>query len=244
MDHPRGRQHPLLLDLLTPDFNAMDTIGTMGQDIKQIERLYDTVAREYAEAFSGEHEKKPQDQVILKRFARLIGDRRPVWDLGCGPGQTTRYLHDLGIDIFGLDLSTRLLEEARRLHPGVHFRQGDMLALDFKDHTIAGAVAFYAIVHFSEGQVRKAFREVFRVLQPGGLFLMTFHIGNETLRVDEFLGKPVQIDFMLFSPDCIRNALEACGFAINDVIERAPYPGVEYASRRGYVLAQKPPVSG
>ncbi|MDJ0988955.1 MAG: class I SAM-dependent methyltransferase [Desulfobacterales bacterium] len=240
MDHPRGRQHPLLVDLLTPDFNAMDTIGTMGQDIKQIERLYDTVAREYAEAFSGEHEKKPQDQVILKRFARLIGDRRPVWDLGCGPGQTTRYLHDLGIDIFGLDLSTRLLEEARRLHPGVHFRQGDMLALDFKDHTIAGAVAFYAIVHFSEGQVRQAFREVFRVLQPEGLFLLTYHIGGETLPVEEFLGRKVKIDFMFFSTQFIQAALATCGFEIRDVIEREPYPGVEYESRRGYVLAEKP----
>ncbi len=212
----------------------------MGQDIQKIERLYDTVAREYAETFTGEHEKKPQDQVILKRFARMIGERRPVWDLGCGPGQTTRYLNDLGIDISGLDLSAKLLEEARALHPGVHFQKGNLLALDFNDLTIAGAVAFYAIVHFAEGQGRQAFREVFRVLQPGGLFLLTFHIANETLRVEAFLGKQVEIDFMFFSSVFIRDALEACGFEINDVIEREPYPGVEYESRRGYVFAEKP----
>ena len=50
----------------------------MAQDIKRIERLYDTVAREYAEHFTGEHEKKPWDQAVLKRFALLIGERRPV----------------------------------------------------------------------------------------------------------------------------------------------------------------------
>ncbi len=212
----------------------------MGQEIIKIERLYDTVARAYAEKFTGEHEKKPQDQTILKRFARMIGERHPVWDLGCGPGQTTRYLHDRGIDIAGLDLSTRLLEEARALHPGVHFQKGNLLALDFKDHSIAGAVAFYAIVHFTDGQVRQAFREVFRVLQPGGLFLLTYHVGNETLHVQEFLGKQIEIDFMFFSSVFIRDVLEACGFEIIEVTEREPYPGVEYESRRGYVLTRKP----
>ena len=211
----------------------------MGQDIIKIERLYDTVAREYAEVFSGEHEKKPRDQIVLKRFARMMEARRPVWDLGCGPGQTTRYLHDLGIEISGLDLSGRLLEEARGLHPGIHFQKGNLLALDFEDQTIAGAVAFYAIVHFSHWQVRQAFQEVFRVLQPGGLFLLTFHIGDETLRVDEFLGKSVEIDFMFFSTDFIQATLATCGFASREVVERDPYAGVEYASRRGYVLAQK-----
>ncbi len=212
----------------------------MGQNINKIERLYDTVAREYAEVFSGEHEKKPLDQVVLKRFADLIGERRPVWDLGCGPGQTTRYLHALGIDISGLDLSAGLLEEARGLHPGIHFQKGNLLALDFADDAIAGAVAFYAIVHFDEEQVRQAFREVFRVLQPGGLFLLTYHIGNEIIRVEEFLGKRVAIDFMLFSSGFILDTLERCGFGIKDVIEREPYPAVEYESRRGYVFAEKP----
>ncbi len=212
----------------------------MAQAINKIERLYDSVAREYAEHFTGEHEKKPRDQVVLKRLAHLIGERGPVWDLGCGPGQTTRHLHELGIDISGLDLSARLLEEARARHPEVHFQKGNLLALDFKDNTIAAAVAFYAIVHFDDAQVRQAFREVFRVLQPGGLFLLTYHIGNEIIRVEEFLGKRVAIDFMLFSTDFIRDTLETCGFGIEDVIEREPYPGVEYESRRGYVFAEKP----
>jgi len=49
--------------------------------------------------------KKPKDQEILHRFSIEIGDKKPVWDFGCGPGQTTKYLKDLGIEISGLDLS-------------------------------------------------------------------------------------------------------------------------------------------
>jgi ubiquinone/menaquinone biosynthesis C-methylase UbiE len=138
----------------------------MEQDLNSIENLYDKVAREYAERFFGEHEKKPKDQEILRRFAQEIGGRRPVWDFGCGPGQTTQYLTNLGIDISGLDLSERILERARMIHPEIHFRKGNILELEFENDSIAGAVAFYAIVHFSEEQVRRACHEVFRVLQP------------------------------------------------------------------------------
>ena len=59
----------------------------MGQDLDKVENFYDTVAREYAETFSGEHEKKPKDQEMLRRFSMEIGDRKPIWGelKVCGP---------------------------------------------------------------------------------------------------------------------------------------------------------------
>jgi len=212
----------------------------MGQKLNNIERMYDTVAKEYADAFSGEHEKKPKDQEILRRFSQEIGDKSPVWDFGCGPGHTAQYLKKLGIEIAGLDLSEKILEQARSLHPGIHFRKGDILELEFENDSIAGVVAFYAIVHFTEEQLGTAFREVFRVLQPGGIFLFTYHTGEETIHMDEFLGKKVDIDFMFFTTDFIFSCLQDSGFEKIEIIEREPYPGVEYESRRAYVFAIKP----
>jgi ubiquinone/menaquinone biosynthesis C-methylase UbiE len=212
----------------------------MGQELHNIERMYDTVAKEYAEAFYGEHEKKPKDQDILRRFSREIGEKKPVWDFGCGPGQTTQYLKDLGIEISGLDLSEKILEQARTLHPAIPFRKGNILELEFDDDSIAGVVAFYTIVHFTERQVGVAFREVFRVLQPGGLFLFTYHMGEETIHVEEFLGKQVDIELRLFKTEFMCRCLEKTGFTIIDVIFREPYPGVEYETRRAYVFAKKP----
>lgn len=209
----------------------------MGQDLNKIESMYDSVAEEWAKAFSGEHEKKPMDREILRRFARKNGNKKPVWDFGCGPGNTTQFLKDLGTEISGLDLSEKILEQARTTHPDIHFRKGNILDLEFENDSIAGVVAFYAIVHFTREQVKKAFSEIFRVLQPGGIFLTAFHIGENTIHVDEFLGKKVDIDFMFFSTDFISDCLKKCGFEKIEIIEREPYPGVEYQSRRAYVFA-------
>ncbi len=205
-----------------------------------VENLYDAVSKEYAEVFSGEHGKKPMDREILLRFSQAVKNRKPVWDFGCGPGHTAKCLKKLGVEIAGLDLSARFVEHAQTTYPDIPFRKGNMLALEFDDNSIAAIIAFYAIVHFTEDQVRTALNEIYRVLKPGGLLLLSYHIGEGTLFVDEFLGKKIAIEFMFFKPDQITNLLTMCGFSETETIERDPYPEIEYQSRRAYVFAGKP----
>lgn len=170
-------------------------------------------------------------------------ERGAVCDLGCGPGHIARYLQELGANVFGLDLSPGMLEQARRLNPGLSFREGNMLALDIPSDSVAGIVAFYAIVNLPRESLLPAFQEMFRVLEPGGLLLISFHIGNEALRPDELWGHRVTMDFFLLPTTKIRSGLEQAGFTIEDVIERDPYPEVEYPSRRAYIFARRPRIA-
>lgn len=211
----------------------------MGQDLIRIENTYNTIAKKWAEVFAGEHDNKPMDQQIIRKFVMDIGDRAPVWEFGCGPGNTAQYLTDLGLEISGLDLSEKMLEQARTLHPDIHFQKGNILELEFENQSIAGVIAFYAIVHFTQEQVETAFREIFRVLRPDGLFLFTYHIGNESIHTEEFNGQKIDIDFMFFTTDFIVRCLKKIGFENIEVIEREPYPKVEYQSRRAYVFTTK-----
>src|SRR5205085_7815032 len=107
---------------------------------------------------------KPLDRLLLDRFAADVKGRGEICDLGCGPGHVTRYLHDAGAAVFGLDLSTAMLDQARRLNPGIAFREGDMMALDLPGQALGGIAAFYSIVNIPEQHLHVVFREILRVL--------------------------------------------------------------------------------
>lgn len=214
---------------------------TLGEIQDAIQKSYDTVADEYARHIFSELENKPLDRELLTRFGIAVQGKGQVCDMGCGPGHIARYLRDADAHVFGLDLSPGMLEEARHLNPDITFRQGNMLALDLPDASLAGITAFYAIVNLSRESLPRVFREMVRVLQPGGLLLLTFHIGDQTLHRDEWWDRPIAMDFHFLQPPAIQRELEAAGLSVEEIIEREPYaPDVEHQSRRAYIFARKP----
>src|SRR4029434_2987326 len=103
---------------------------------------------------------------LLDRFAASVHAVGMACDIGCGPGHVTRYLHERGVQICGVDLSAELVARARRLTPGVTFRQGDMMSLDMPDEAWAGVIAFYSIIHIPRADIVRVLRELRRVLLP------------------------------------------------------------------------------
>lgn len=211
----------------------------MGNPIGNTQSSYDQVAAEYAEKFKDEMDHKPFDRDCLDRLAREVGHLGPICDLGCGPGQIARYLHRQGVNTLGVDLSARMVEEAQRLNPEVHFHQGDMLSLPDADNSWGGIAAFYCILHIPGEKVVEALREMKRVLKPGGLLLITFHIGNEIKHLEEWWEKPVNLDFAFFQPEEMEKWLKDAGFELVETLVREPNPDVEVATRRAYVFAKK-----
>ena len=57
------------------------------------------------------------------------------------------------------------------------------------------------------------------------------------------VGHKVCVDFFLFQSDEMAGFLRTAGFEIEEIIEREPYPDVEYQSRRAYVFATRPQVN-
>lgn len=140
----------------------------------------------------------------------------------------------------GIDLSRELVERARRLNPGIAFQQADMMALDIPDETWAGIAAFYSIIHIPLHDVVRVLGELRRVLRPGGVLLLAFHIGDETLHLDDWWGHRVCLDFIFFRTEEMVRYLESAGLEVDEIIEREPYPGVEHPSRRAYIFARRP----
>ncbi len=232
---------------MDPWHNSDAVLGAVRQNgmnddsTRSIRESYDRLADEYARRIYNELQHKPLDRELLNRFAAEVAGRGEVCDMGCGPGQVARYLRDAGARVFGLDLSPGMIEQARQLNPDISFREGNMLTLDLEDASMAGIAAFYAIVNIPKESLPLVFREMARVLLPGGLLLLAFHTGDEKLHEDELWGRSISMDFFLLQPPALRRHIEAAGLVVEEIIEREPYaPEVEYQSRRAYVFARKP----
>jgi SAM-dependent methyltransferase len=210
------------------------------QQIADVQHSYDRVADEYVQRIRDELQHKPLDRQLLAQFAGRVHGLGPVCDLGCGPGHVARYLHERGVPVQGIDLSPAMIAHARQLHPGIDFTQGNMLALDVGDAVWGGIVAFYSLIHIPRADLSTVLRELKRVLRPGGVLLLAFHRGDDTIHLDEWWGQPVSLDTFFYRADEMQGYVQAAGFAVEEVIERPPYAQVEYPSHRVYLLARKP----
>ena len=111
-------------------------------------------------------------------LARVLADLpdRSVADLGCGSGEHSRHLAELGFRAAGLDLSESMIAEATRdpLPPNLSFRIGDLREADrelgggFGAALILGNTIAFLL---EEAELEKTLGAVFRLLAPGGRLL-------------------------------------------------------------------------
>lgn len=153
---------------------------------------YDRVAAEYTARIAGELAHKPFDRELLARVAGMASG--PILDAGCGPGHVARFLADRGAAVSGLDLSPAMVAQARARNPDLRFAVGSMTTLPARGE-LGGIVAFYAVIHIPREQQTAMFANWRAALRPGGLALVSFHIGEEDRHLDEFFGQPVSLDF-------------------------------------------------
>ena len=209
--------------------------------VEQIRDGYDRVAEPYARHFLDELDHKPLDRALLAAFEQTAPPG-PIADLGCGPGHVARYLHGLGRDVIGVDVSPGMVEIARRSSPGPEYRVGTMLDLDLADCSLGGAIAFYSIIHLTARELPVAFTELGRTLRPEGVALLAFHTGRHLFHLDNMMGVEVSLDFHFHPPDVVRRLLEDAGLTVDWDLRRQP-SGSEVQTERCYLLARRSPVT-
>lgn len=120
------------------------------------ERLDVIAKREYDHFW---HE--PRRRLLLETLADAnVRQHGPLLDVGCGTGALVLELSRQGYDAYGVDPWAG----ARNL-PSGRFQQGTVNHLPFPDDTFASVSAFDVLEHVEEVE---AFREISRVLRPGG----------------------------------------------------------------------------
>lgn len=218
---------------------------------ERVRDSYDRVAQRYADEIGGELAGKPLDRALLRCLIELVSTvaessgSGQVADLGCGPGHVAAYLASQGVPTTGIDISPTMVEVGRRQHPDVSFRVGSLLALPVTDGELAGAVALYSIIHLVSEDRPAAYREMARVIRPGGWLLLAFHTGllghepGQVMHADQWWGEQVDLDFHYLSPVDVVAGLTGVGFTVMARTDREPWPGVEQQSQRTYLLCRR-----
>jgi len=89
-----------------------------------------------------------------------------VLEIGCATGILTPHLVDSGLDVTGIDRSRKMINRARRDHPGLNFHVGDATRLPYDDDTFDAVVAA-SVVNVVD-DAKPVLSEMHRVCVPGG----------------------------------------------------------------------------
>ncbi|MBS1266173.1 MAG: Arsenite methyltransferase [Candidatus Woesearchaeota archaeon] len=171
---------------------------------------YDKIAQKYEEVY-GKHW---DDCEFTERFFSMLKNKDKVLDVGCGTGNSVPLLLNQGCIPVRIDLSSKMLDIARKKFPKVKFSKMDMRKLHFKDNEFDAIFCGYALIHIEKNQVPGVLNEFSRVLKKGGLVFFALIKGDKESIVKEPLDKNLKMFFVEFEKDEIERLLKRAGFSV------------------------------
>src|SRR5664279_4668106 len=160
------------------------------------------------------------DAALSQRFVDALGEaaRGSVLDVACGPGILSAAIAKTARDVVAFDLTPQMLKKAAQRCTGagldnVSFREGTANELPFADAAFDAVVTRLSVHHFD--RPARVMSEIFRVLRPGGSFVIADVISSE-VPADAELQNAIEI---LRDPSHVRmlpgsELVEQAGFAI------------------------------
>ena len=157
---------------------------------------------EYLDTFEGD--------TIFRFLGKLKGLK--VLDVGCGAGRLTKFLKNEGAEVYAADISEKMLKIVEGKLSGVKTFQAAMDQLPFEDESFDIVTAAFVIVHLET--LQKSFEEVYRILKPGGFFVVTNVNQKKPPKLKTKDGERIVIKSKYHRPEAVIEALEDCFFAI------------------------------
>jgi len=143
------------------------------------ERYRDAI--EEAIAFSGaDHDffTRAKADALLELAGKRVGppDQLGFLDVGCGPGETDRFLEGRVARLTGVDVAAEMLARARQRNPWAEYRKysaGE--AIPYEDGSFDVSFAICVFHHVERGRRLALIREMTRVCRSGGLIVLFEH---------------------------------------------------------------------
>jgi ubiquinone/menaquinone biosynthesis C-methylase UbiE len=171
-----------------------------------------------------------------------------VLDVGCGIGGPARYFAgEQGCSVSGIDLTEEFVNAAKGLtravglEKEVEYRQANALALPYEAETFDRAYTIHVLMNVADKA--GVFREVKRVLKPGGMLAIfdIMRMGEGTLQYPLPWAVNEETSFVGTLEE-YRRALEEAGLRVEEVRDRREF-SVEFTERTMARMAQSGPPS-
>ncbi|SVA25238.1 uncharacterized protein METZ01_LOCUS78092 [marine metagenome] len=199
-------------------------------------------------AFKGEGiaELPPEwNEENLERILKFCSDKIQgrVLDVGCGDGFfTAQILQRFNLkNVYGLDISSKAVDLARLKHPKINFQQSALNHIPEETNSIDSITMIEVIEHLVD--IEGTLKELFRVMKPGGILLITttdFNLLKQVIIAMFFFEKyfyPTNPHIRFFKKSTLADILSKNGFSIIKYAWNGDY--LKIMPRGQMILAQK-----
>lgn len=156
------------------------------------------------------------DRDLIARYYRLLAPVRRVLDLGCGSGSCGQWMPSAPMRVFGLDVSARALDKAKRWER-VALVDLDREVIPFRDGSFDAVLAKDILEHLQRPW--KTVAEIGRVLAPGGRLLISTPLAKPWVVWDDYT------HVRGFTRRALRQMVEDNGFEVIQIHRMGSLPG-------------------
>lgn len=143
-----------------------------------------------------------------------------ILDIGCGTGRYSSFLKQCSYDVVGVDLSPEQVQQATNVIPAVCASATD---LPFEEGRFASCLMFLLLQQLNAEERRAAICEAYRVLKPGGIFMIKTRSHQDIQKcpwhLQDIFPSAMPVNLQRY-PDVpfLLDDLEAAGFTVTDTI--------------------------
>ncbi|HNU95888.1 MAG TPA: class I SAM-dependent methyltransferase [Candidatus Magasanikbacteria bacterium] len=168
---------------------------------------YDLAAEDY------DKKEKYLNSFEKGKFLSLLPEikDKKILDVGAGTGRVSLPLALAGAQVTALDVSEKILEVLKRKNKKITTVVGEAENLPFENESFDIVTAAFLVVHLKDPKI--FFDEVYRVLKPDGLFLVS-NINQKEPPVVKTKEGDIQIKSYYHRPEKIREILSDLAFSI------------------------------
>ena len=196
------------------------TVGWAGTDARKLNRMeerYDTIGIGYDST-------RRADPYLARKMFDFLNSGQPdanYLDIGCGTGNYTHALNEMGLSFIGIEPSEEMLSKARAKNNAITWQQGTAENICLESEIVEGVLVSLTIHHWTS--LVQGFSEVFRVLKKQGKVVLFTTLPEQTQAywLSHYFPTMIEDSVSVLPPlQQIEQAFQKAGLTI---IQKEPY---------------------